>query len=144
MALNIVPITTMPQVPEYHHYQKRRQLEDPVERYRRSRIRGSEISSTTSSRTRFDRAFPVKSAEPGVGEDTSASRQSLISSRAKLRFRISAPANANTIPAVRRRSVESSSDVGSNAKLNSSRMTKRERTPTRSELPGADLGAADP
>ena len=51
------------------------------------------------------------------------SRQSFTSSRAKLRFRIKAPANANTIHSSPPEISRTVSALGSKAKLNSSRMT---------------------
>ena len=58
-----------------------------------------------------------------MGEAISASRQSLGSSRAKLRFRISAPAKAKTIHSRPPEISRVWSAEGSKAKLNSSRMT---------------------
>src|SRR5689334_22288064 len=53
----------------------------------------------------------------------SASRQSFSSSRAKLRFRISVPAKAKTSHSSPPEISRTCSELGSNAKLNSSRMT---------------------
>src|SRR5579872_1505570 len=85
------------------------------------------ISTPNSSRT-FASALPRYSAELEMGEAISASKQSFGNSRAKLRFRMRAPANANTIHNKPPEKLRISSEVGSNAKLNSSRITSEKES----------------
>src|SRR5665213_2316615 len=62
-------------------------------------------------------------ADVGAGDEISASRQSFCNSRAKLRFSTSAPAKEKTIHSRPPEMVCNSSDEGSKAKLNNTRIT---------------------
>ena len=62
-------------------------------------------------------------ADAGAGDEISASRQSFCSSRAKLRFNTRAPAKEKTSHSRPPEMVRNSSDDGSKAKLNSTRIT---------------------
>src|ERR1039458_2616179 len=84
---------------------------------------GKETSSTEMTSTKLARALPRNSAAPEMGAAIRASRQSLGTSRAKLRFNTSVPAKANTIHSKPPDISTVSCSPGSKAKLNRTSMT---------------------